>query len=87
MKKKKSKIKNANIEKNLEKISKEANEFKTFISRGNVVDMAVGVIVGSAFGKIVTSLVNDLLMPVIGIVIGGLNFSNLSLKFGDAVIA
>ena len=79
MKKKKSKIKNANIEKNLEKITKEANEFKTFISRGNVVDMAVGVIVGSAFGKIVTSLVNDLLMPVIGIVIGGLNFSNLSL--------
>lgn len=87
MKKKKSKIKNANIEKNLEKISKEANEFKTFISRGNVVDMAVGVIVGSAFGKIVTSLVNDLLMPIIGIVIGGLNFSNLSLKFGDAIIA
>ena len=72
---------------NIKKISKSANEFKTFISRGNVVDMAVGVIVGSAFGKIVTSLVNDLLMPLIGVVIGGLDFSNLSLNVGDAVIA
>lgn len=73
--------------KNIEKISKSANEFKIFISRGNVVDMAVGVIVGSAFGKIVTSLVNDLLMPLIGVIIGGLDFSNLSFKVGDAVIA
>ena len=46
------------------------NEFKSFISRGNVVDMAVGVIVGAAFGKIVTSLVNDILMPLIGIILG-----------------
>ena len=61
-------------------------EFKKFISRGNVIDLAVGVIIGSAFGKIVTSMVNDLLMPVIGVFIGGLDFSNLSNKIGDAVI-
>ena len=61
-------------------------EFKEFISRGNVLDMAVGVIIGGAFGKIVTSVVNDLLMPLIGIVLGGLNFSNLSFKIGSAEI-
>lgn len=62
-------------------------EFKTFISKGNVIDMAVGVIIGSAFGKIVTSLVNDILMPLIGIVIGGLDFTNLTIKIKDATIA
>lgn len=61
-------------------------EFKEFISRGNVVDLAVGVIVGGAFGKIVTSLVNDILMPLIGIVLGGIDFSDLSLKFGSSKI-
>lgn len=54
-------------------------EFKVFISRGNVIDLAVGVIIGGAFGKIVTSLVNDLLMPLIGTLFGGINFT--SLKF------
>lgn len=73
--------------KGAEKISKGANEFKTFISRGNVVDMAVGVIIGSAFGKIVTSLVNDLLMPLLGVIIGGLDFSSLNLKVGDVSVA
>lgn len=68
-------------------IMNEVNEFKKFISRGNVVDMAVGVIVGGAFGKIVTSLVNDVLMPLIGTVMGGVNFSNLSIKIKDANIA
>lgn len=68
-------------------IMKEAGEFKKFISRGNVVDMAVGVIVGAAFGKIVTSLVSDILMPLIGTVLGGLNFSSLSIRIGDANIA
>ena len=72
--------------KNIKKISKGASEFKTFISRGNVVDMAVGVIIGAAFGKIVTSLVNDVLMPVIGVFLGGLDFSDLSIKVGDATI-
>ena len=71
----------------LKKIKGEMSEFKKFISRGNVVDMAVGVIIGAAFGKIVTSLVNDILMPAIGVILGGLDFSNLSIKFGDATIA
>ena len=61
------------------------SEFKVF-SRGNVVDLAVGVIIGSAFGKIVTSLVNDILMPVIGTIFGGLNFNNLVLKINNAEI-
>ncbi len=51
------------------------NEFKEFAMRGNVVDMAVGVIIGAAFGKIVTSLVNDIIMPVVGVLTGGTNFS------------
>lgn len=62
------------------------DEFKKFISRGNVVDMAVGVIIGGAFGKIVTSLVNDILMPLVGILIGGHDFSTLAIKVGDASI-
>lgn len=62
-------------------------EFKKFISRGNVVDLAVGVIVGGAFGKIVSSLVNDIMMPVIGIIIGGIDFSNLSITFKNATIS
>lgn len=62
-------------------------EFKEFISRGNVVDLAVGVIIGGAFGKIVTSLVNDILMPVIGVLLGGVDFSNLVLEVGKAKIA
>ena len=74
------------MKKKIKKI-KMINEFKSFISRGNVVDMAVGVIIGGAFGKIVTSLVNDVLMPLIGVLLGGLDFSNLSIKFKDATIA
>lgn len=62
-------------------------EFKQFISKGNVVDLAVGVIIGGAFGKIVTSLVNDIIMPLIGVIIGGINFTNLSIKIGESVIA
>ncbi len=61
-------------------------EFKTFIERGNVIDLAVGVIIGSAFSKIVSSLVEDLLMPIIGIIIGGIDFSNLTIKVGDSII-
>lgn len=52
------------------------NEFKEFAMKGNVVDMAVGVIIGAAFGKIVTSLVNDIIMPAIGMLTGGINFSD-----------
>ena len=61
-------------------------EFKEFISKGNVLDLAVGVIVGGAFGKIVTSLVDDIIMPIIGLIIGGIDFSGLSLKIGDATV-
>ena len=62
------------------------NEFKEFISKGNVIDMAVGVVIGSAFSKIVTSLVNDIIMPLVGIIIGGLDFTSLSIKIKDSEI-
>lgn len=61
-------------------------EFKEFITVGNVMDMTVGVIVGGAFGKIVTSLVNDILMPLIGILIGGLDFSKLNVVVAGATV-
>ena len=61
-------------------------EFKAFVMRGNVLDLAIAVIIGGAFGKIVSSLVNDILMPVIGLIIGGVNFSERSLTVGAAVI-
>lgn len=69
-----------------EKSGKTLKEFKAFIAKGNVMDMAVGVIIGSAFGKIVTSVVDDLLMPLLGIVVGGVDFTKLSAKIGDATI-
>ncbi|MEG7334761.1 large conductance mechanosensitive channel protein MscL [Bacillus subtilis] len=62
------------------------NEFKAFAMRGNIVDLAIGVVIGGAFGKIVTSLVNDIIMPLVGLLLGGLDFSNLSFTFGDAVV-
>jgi large conductance mechanosensitive channel len=68
------------------KLNKGVSEFKEFIAKGNVVDLAVGVIVGGAFGEIVTSLVNDILMPIIGLIIGGINFSSLSIEVADAKI-
>lgn len=61
-------------------------EFKEFIAKGNVMDMAVGVIIGGAFGKIVSSLVENILMPLIGIILGGVNFSDLSLTVGTAEV-
>jgi large conductance mechanosensitive channel len=61
-------------------------EFKTFAMKGNVVDMAVGIIIGAAFGKIVTSLVSDVLMPPIGLLVGGLDFSNLSIALTSGVV-
>lgn len=59
-----------------------ASEFKEFAMKGNVVDMAVGVIIGAAFGKIVSSLVGDVIMPALGKVIGGINFSDLAVALG-----
>ncbi len=61
-------------------------EFKEFAMKGNVMDMAVGIIIGAAFGKIVSSLVKDMLMPVVGLLMGKVDFSNLSIKIGDASI-
>jgi len=61
-------------------------EFKEFAMKGNVMDLAVAVIIGGAFGKIVTSLVGDVIMPLVGLIMGGLNFSSLSITIGDAVI-
>lgn len=61
-------------------------EFKKFIARGNVLDLAVGVIVGGAFSSIVTSLVNNIFTPIIGLVLGGVDFSNLSITFRDTEI-
>lgn len=61
-------------------------EFKEFAMRGNVMDMAVGVIIGGAFGKIVSSLVDDVIMPVIGVLTGGVDFSKMSLMVGDAEV-
>ena len=61
------------------------DEFKAFVMRGNVVDMAVGVIIGGAFGKIVTSLVNDIFMPIIGMILGNVDFSSLEIKLGEPV--
>ncbi|MBS0441808.1 MAG: large conductance mechanosensitive channel protein MscL [Proteobacteria bacterium] len=60
-----------------------ATEFKEFAMKGNVVDLAVGVIIGAAFGKIVDSIVKDLIMPIVGRVLGGLDFSNYFLKLAD----
>ncbi len=67
-------------------MSKFVSEFKEFIMKGNVLDMAVGVIVGGAFGSIVSSLVDDVLGPIIGLIVGGLDFSKLSFGIGDAQI-
>ena len=59
-----------------------ASEFKEFAMRGNVIDLAVGVVVGGAFGKIVSSLVGDLIMPVVGVLTGGVNFADFALRIG-----
>jgi large conductance mechanosensitive channel len=61
-------------------------EFKDFVMRGNVLDLAIAVIIGSAFAKIIASLVNDMLMPLIGLIMGGINFSELSITVGAAVV-
>lgn len=62
------------------------DEFKTFIMRGNVLDMAIGVVIATAFGQITNSLVNDVIMPIIGKLIGGIDLSYLNIKIQDAVL-
>lgn len=81
-----SNLENEKVKEANKKLNKGVSEFKEFITKGDVVDLAVGVIVGGAFGKIVTSLVNDILMPIIGILIGGIDFSNLSFNIVDAKV-
>ena len=61
-------------------------EFKTFIARGNVMDLAVGVIIGGAFSSITTSLVNDIVMPLLGILTGSISFADLSVSIGSATV-
>lgn len=83
--KKKELLDSQKMKESLEDISKKSNgfinEFKIFIARGNVMDLAVGVIIGNAFSKIVTSLTNNILMPLVGVVVGGFDFSKLSYTF------
>jgi large conductance mechanosensitive channel len=62
-------------------------EFRKFIAKGNVIDLAVAVILGAAFTAIVTSLTNDIIMPLIGVILGGVDFANLSVQVGEATVA
>ncbi|HQZ17108.1 MAG TPA: large conductance mechanosensitive channel protein MscL [Vicinamibacteria bacterium] len=62
------------------------NDFKTFLQRGNVIELAVAVVIGGAFGKIVTSLVEDMVMPIVGVILGGVSFKDLALKVGESTI-
>jgi len=62
------------------------NDFKAFLQRGNVVELAVAVVIGGAFGKIVTSLVDDMVMPIVGVILGGVSFKDLALKVGASTI-
>lgn len=62
------------------------SEFKAFAMKGNVMDLAIAVIIGAAFGKIVTALVDNIIMPLIGILLGGINFENLTVEVGNAVV-
>ena len=67
------------LKKSLKKVNPILKEFREFVNRGNVLDLAVGVIVGGAFNKIISSLVNDLVMPIVGLVLGGIDFTHLEL--------
>ena len=67
-------------------MSKFLTEFKEFAMKGNVVDMAVGVVIGAAFGKIVSSLVDDLIMPLVGVATGGINFTDYKIVLQKAVM-
>ena len=70
-----------------EKTSGFFGEFKQFIARGNVMDMAVGVIIGGAFSAITTSLINDIIMPLLGILTGSVSFADMTVEIGSAVVA
>ncbi len=80
------KVEKKEMQEVMENGSKFIKEFKKFISRGNAIDLAVGVIVGGAFSKIITSIVEDILMPLLGIALGGHDFKGLSLNIGNATV-
>jgi large conductance mechanosensitive channel len=61
-------------------------DFKAFVLKGNVLDLAIAVVIGGAFGAIVTSLVNDIIMPLVGIILGGIDFASLSIQVGSATV-
>lgn len=61
-------------------------DFKEFISKGNIMDLAIGIIIGGAFGKIVSSLVDNVIMPIFGLILGGIDFTSLSIQVGEAQI-
>lgn len=61
-------------------------DFKEFISKGNIIDLAIGIIIGGAFGKIVSSLVDNVIMPIFGLIVGGVDFTSLSISVGEAQI-
>lgn len=70
---------------NIMGVKKVIEDFKSFAIKGNMIDMAVGIIIGGAFGKIITSLVNDVIMPPLGVLIGGVNFTDLKITLKEAV--
>ena len=82
-KKEKKKI---NLKEETGKIKGFYDDFKKFISKGNVVDLAVAVVIGNAFNKIISSLVNDIIMPLVGVIIGGIDFTNIKLTIGSESI-
>ena len=73
------------LKKSIKKMNPILKEFRDFINRGNVIDLAVGVIIGGAFNKIISSLVNDLIMPVVGIILGGIDFTNLEITIPNSL--
>lgn len=85
------KIKDIELKKEIRGVSmkmiKFKDEFKKFISKGNVIDLAVAVVIGNAFNKITSSLVDDIIMPLVGMLIGGVNFTELQFKVGDAIFS
>lgn len=83
MEQNKEKNKKINIKEKTGKIKSFYHDFKKFISKGNVVDLAVAVVIGNAFNKIISSLVTDIIMPLIGIIIGGIDFTKIIVRIGS----
>ena len=82
MEQNKNEKKKINLKEETGKIKGFYDDFKKFISKGNVVDLAVAVVIGNAFNKIISSLVNDIIMPLVGVIIGGIDFTNIKLTIG-----